>query len=63
MISFISGIPLKQEPCKFMLKNNIKNYFRKFTKTLSICFQWNTAHSDLVMCKYVWLEQLNACVK
>ena len=44
-----------------MLKYDIKNYFRQFTK--SICFHWNSTHEDLVMCKYVWLEQLNICAK
>ena len=43
MISFISGTLLKEKPCcKFMLKYDIKNYFRQFTKVLSICFQRNT---------------------
>ena len=46
-----------------MLKHDIKNYFRHFTKTLSTCFQWNTAQADLVMCNYFWLEQLNVCAK
>ena len=45
MISFISGTIFKEKPCcKFMSKRDIKNYFRKFTKTLSICFQWNITH-------------------
>ena len=40
MISFISGALLKEETCcKFMLKYDIKNYWRQFTKTLIICFQ------------------------
>ena len=31
MVSFISGTLLKEEPCcKFMLKHEIKNYFRQF---------------------------------
>ena len=39
MISFITGTLLKEELCcKFMLKQNVKNYFGQFTKTLSICF-------------------------
>ena len=46
-----------------MSKYDIKNYFWQFTKTLSICFYWNTTHTDLVMCNYVWLEQLNVCAK
>ena len=46
---FISGTLLKKEPCvKFMLKHEIKNYFRQFTKSKS---------------NYVWREQLNGCVK
>ena len=33
---FISGTLLKEEPCvKFMLKHEIKNYFRQFTKSKS----------------------------
>ena len=64
MISFISGTLLKKEPCcKFMLKYDIKNYFRQLKKTLSTFFQWNTANSDLLMCNYVWLKQLNVCAK
>ena len=40
MFYFISGTLLKEEPCgKFMLKHDIKNYFRKFKETLSVCFQ------------------------
>ena len=46
-----------------MLKHGIKNYFQQITKTLSVCLGWNTAHTDLLLCKYVWLEQLNACAK
>ena len=46
-----------------MLKHEIKSYFRQFTKTLSICFQWDTTHTDLLMCNYFWLEQLNVCAK
>ena len=53
MISFISGTLLKEKPCcKFMSKHDIKNYFRQFTKTLSICFQCNTTHTDLLMRNY-----------
>ena len=64
MISFISGTLLKEKPCcRFMLKYDVKNYFRQFTKTLIICFQWNTKHTDLVMCNYIWLEELNVCAK
>ena len=38
MISFISGTISREEPCcKFMLKHDIKNYFRQFTKTFTIC--------------------------
>ena len=37
-----------------MLKHDIKNYSRQFTKTLIICLV-------LVMYNYVWVEQLNAC--
>ena len=63
-MSFISATLLKEEPCcKFMSKHDIKNYFRQFTKTLIICFQWNITHRDLVMCNYAWLEQLNICAK
>ena len=57
MISFISGTLLEEGPCgKFMLRHVIKNYFRQFKKTLSICFQWNAAHADLLMCNNFWLE-------
>ena len=44
-----------------MLKSDIGNYFRQFTKTLFLCFPWNTTH--LVMCNYVWIGQLNVCAK
>ena len=64
MVSFVSGTLLKKELCcKFMLKCDIKNYFQQFTKTSIICFQWNTTYIDLLMCKYVWLEQSNICAK
>ena len=46
-----------------MLKHEVKNFFSYFTKTLSVCFKWNTTRTDLVMCNYVWLEQLNDCAK
>ena len=51
-----------------MLKYDIKNYFRQFTKTLITCSQSNTTHAhththththterDLVIGNYVWLE-------
>ena len=40
MISFVSDNFLKEEPCcKSLLKYNINNYFRQFTKTLTICFK------------------------
>ena len=40
MIPFISGTHLKEEPfCEFMLKHDIKSYFRQFRKTLTICLQ------------------------
>ena len=42
-----------------MLKHDIKNYSRQFTKNLIICFQWHISHTDLVMCDYAWLQQLN----
>ena len=35
-----------------MLKHDIKNYFRQFTKALSNCFQWNTTHTNLLICNY-----------
>ena len=35
----------------------VKSIFGKIYESVS--FQWNTAHTDLVMCNYVWLEQLN----
>ena len=59
MASFISGALLKEKPCcKFVLKHDIKNYVQQFTKTLSICFQWSTTLTDLLLCHYFWLEQL-----
>ena len=64
MISFRSGTLLKEKPCcKFMSKHDIKNYFRQFMKTLSICFQCNTTHTDLLTCNYFCLEWLNVCAK
>lgn len=45
-----------------MLKYDIKNHLRQFTKTF-IQFQWNTTHGDLVICNYVWLEHLTVRVK
>ena len=45
MISFISDTLLREGPsCKYMLKHDIKYYFRQFTKTLSILFpvKYNT---------------------
>ena len=64
MISSISGILLKEEPCyKFMLKHEIKNYFRQFTKTLSICLPVKYNTHTLVMRNYFWLEKLNVCAK
>ena len=46
MISLTSGTLLKDGSCcKFVLKNDLKNYFRQFTKTLNICFQRNTIHT------------------
>ena len=63
MISFISGILLKEKPCcNFMLKYDIKNYFRH-TKTLRIFFQWNRTHTNFVKNNYFWIRQLNVCVK
>ena len=53
MISFIRGTLLKEEPCcKYLLKDDTKNNFEEFAKTLNICFQSNTTHTDLVMCNY-----------
>ena len=63
MISFVRGTLFKEEPCcKYMLKYDIKNHLRQFTKTF-IQFQWSTTHGDLVMCNYVWLEHLTVGVK
>ena len=39
MISFISDTLLKEGTGKSMLKIDIRNYFRQFTKTFSIWFQ------------------------
>ena len=64
MISFLSGTLIAEDPwCTFTLKQDIKNYLWQSTKTLSICFRWNTAHTDLRMCYCIWLEQLNVCAK
>ena len=64
IIYFKSSTLLKEKPrSKVILKHDITNYFQQFTKTLSICFQWNTTHRDLVMCNYIWLEELNVCAK
>ena len=42
-----------------MLKCDIKKYFWQFTKTLSICYQWNTTPVNLGICSWIWLEQLS----
>ena len=42
-----------------MLKCDIKKYFWQFTKTLSICYQWNTTPANLGICSWIWLEQLS----
>ena len=64
MISFISGTYLTEKACcKFMLKYDTKNYFQQFTQNLSISFQWNATHTDLLMYNYFCLEQLNVCGK
>ena len=61
MISFISDALLNKGPCcKFLLKQNIKNYLRQFIKTLSIAFQRDAIHTHLVTSNYFWFEQLNA---
>ena len=46
-----------------MLNHDIKNHFLQFANTFSICFQWNTTHTGLVISNYFWLEQLNVCAK
>lgn len=46
-----------------LVKHDIKNPFRQITQLLSICFQWNTSHTDLRVSNCVWLEQLNVCIK
>ena len=76
MISYIRGTLLKEEHfCKFILKYDIKNYFRQFTIILIIYFQWNTTHIDWCVCVCVcvcvfilfhrrgfsWLKQNNKC--
>ena len=38
MIYFIGGTLLKEEPCKSILKYDIKNYFRQFRGILSIFY-------------------------
>ena len=37
--------------------------FQQFTKTLIVCFQWNTAEKNLLVYIYVWLVQCNVCVE
>ena len=46
-----------------MLKHDTEKYFQQFTKTLSICFEWNTTHTDLLMFNYFLLEQVHVCAK
>ena len=46
-----------------MLKHDIKNGFRQSARTLSIFFQLNTTHAELVIKNYFWIKQLNVCVK
>ena len=41
-----------------MLKHDIKNGFRQSTRTLSIFFQLNTTHADLVIKNYFWIKHL-----
>ena len=53
----MSSVLLKEELCwKLMLKYDTQDYFRQFTKTLSVWFQGNTTHTDLLMCNCVWPE-------
>ena len=55
----VSSFLLKEKTfCKFMSKHDIKNYLRQSTKTLSICFQYNATHTDLLMCHYFLLKCL-----
>ena len=37
-------------------------WFKKlsFERFSGVCFQWNRGQADLVLCNFVWLEQLNA---
>ena len=50
MIFLISGTLFKEETCcKFMLKLDIKNYFRQFTKSLSIVSS-ETHHTETCVC-------------
>ena len=57
-MSFISGTLKDESCCKFMLKHDIKNYFQQFTKTLTICFQWNANYVNIF-----WFKQWNVCAK
>ena len=55
---------LTKKPCRtFILKYDTQNYFRPFKKTLSICFQWNTAKTEMLMFKCVWSKYLNVTAK
>ena len=66
-ISFLNSVLLMDEPCKFMLKYEIKNYFRQFTEILSEKFnvQRNKTHTDLVICSTLIVKCLcqiwNSC--
>ena len=35
----------------------------QFTKILSVCFQWNTTQKYLLLYRYIWFVQSNACVE
>ena len=64
MVSFISGVLLREEPgWKSMLKHDFKIFFQQFTKTFKTCYQQNTIQRNFVMRHYFWLEQLNVCAK
>ena len=53
MISFIGGTLLKEKPfSKFMLKHDIKDYYRQFTKILSFVPS-DIQHTDFLICNYI----------
>ena len=42
-----------------ILKNDIRNYLRQLTKTLSFCYLWNTTHrlSNVLQMRLIWVGE------